>query len=153
RVYMQADVDYRNDPQSFNSIYVKNKNGEMLPANTLVKLKKVLGPETVTRYNLYNAISIKATPAEGYSTGDALMAIEEVATSLPGYYSYEFTGMSLEEKSSGNQAILIFGLSILFVYFLLSAQYESYLLPLAILLSVPVGLVGVFVFINLVGLQ
>ena len=153
RVYMQADVDYRNDPQSFNSIFVKNKNGEMLPANTLVKLKKVLGPETVTRYNLYNAISIKATPADGYSTGDALKVVEEVASTLPGNYSYEFTGMSLEEKSSGNQAILIFGLSILFVYFLLSAQYESYLLPLAILLSVPTGLLGVFVFINLVGLQ
>lgn len=153
RVYMQADVDYRNDPQSFNSIYVKSKNGDMLPANTLVKLKKVLGPETVTRYNLYNAISIKATPAEGYSTGDALRTIEEVASELPGNYSYEFTGMSLEEKSSGNQAILIFGLSILFVYFLLSAQYESYLLPLAILLSVPTGLVGVFVIINFVGLQ
>lgn len=153
RVYMQADVDYRNDPQSFNSIFVKNKNGEMLPANTLVKLKKVLGPETVTRYNLYNAISIKATPAAGYSTGDAIKAVEEVASLLPGNYSYEFTGMSLEEKSAGNQAILIFALSILFVYFLLAAQYESYLLPLAILLSVPTGLLGVFVFINIVGLQ
>lgn len=153
RVYMQADVNYRNDPQSFKSIYVKNKDGEMLPANTLIKLKKVFGPETVTRYNLYNAISIKANPAPGYSTGDAIKAVEEVSSKLPGNYSYEFTGMTLEEKSSGNQAILIFGLSILFVYFLLSAQYESYLLPLAILLSVPTGLLGVFTIINIVGLQ
>lgn len=153
RVYMQADVNYRNDPQSFKSIYVKNKDGEMLPANTLIKLKKVFGPETVTRYNLYNAISIKANPAPGYSTGDAIKAVEEVSSKLPGNYSYEFTGMTLEEKSSGNQAILIFGLSILFVYFLLSAQYESYLLPMAILLSVPTGLLGVFTIINIVGLQ
>lgn len=153
RVYMQADVEYRTDPQSFSSIFVKNKDGEMLPANTLIKLRKVLGPETVTRYNLYNAISIKANPAAGYSTGDAIKAVEEVAAKLPGNYSYEFTGMTLEEKSSGNQAIFIFCLSILFVYFLLAAQYESYLLPLAILLSVPTGFLGVFTFINVVGLQ
>ncbi|MBW3519446.1 efflux RND transporter permease subunit [Flavobacterium sp. NKUCC04_CG] len=153
RVYMQADVDYRNDPQSFKSIYVKNNKGEMLPANTLVKLRKVLGPETVSRYNLYNAISINVNPATGYSTGDAIKAIEEVAANLPGNYSYEFTGMSLEEKSSGYQAIFIFGLSLLFIYFLLAAQYESYLLPLAILLSVPTGLLGVFLLINIVGLQ
>ncbi|TDS64207.1 efflux RND transporter permease subunit [Myroides indicus] len=153
RVYMQADIEYRENPQSFNSIYVKNKDGEMLPANTLVKLKKVLGPETVTRYNLYNAISIKANPSSGYSTGDAMKAIEEVASKMPGNYSYEFTGMSLEEKDSGNQAILIFVLSIVFVYFLLCAQYESYLLPIAILLTVPTGLLGVAVFIYLAGLQ
>ncbi len=153
RVYMQADIEYRENPQSFNSIYVKNKNGEMLPANTLVKLKKVLGPETVTRYNLYNAISVKANPSSGYSTGDAMKAIEEVASKMPGNYSYEFTGMSLEEKDSGNQAVLIFVLSIVFVYFLLCAQYESYLLPIAILLTVPTGLLGVAVFIYLAGLQ
>lgn len=153
RVYMQADVDFRNAPETFNSIFVKNKKGEMLPANTLVKLRKVYGPETVNRYNLFNAISIKATPAEGYSTGDAIKAVEEIAKNLPGNYSYEFTGMTLEEKSSGNQALYIFGISFLFVYFLLAAQYESFLLPLAILISVPTGFLGVYGFINLAGLE
>src|SRR5690606_21907852 len=116
-----------------------------------VRLNKVLGPETVNRYNLYNAIAINATPASGYSTGDAMKAVEEVATeNLPGNYGYEWTGMSLEESESGNQTILIFLLSIIFVYFLLAAQYESYLLPFAILLSVPVGLAGVYIAVNLV---
>ncbi|MGS4346983.1 efflux RND transporter permease subunit [Myroides odoratus] len=153
RVYMQADIEYRENPQSFSSIYVKNKDGDMLPANTLVKLKKVLGPQTVSRYNLYNAITVKVNPSQGYSTGDAMRAIEEVTGKMPGNYSYEFTGMSLEEKDSGNQAIFIFALSIIFVYFLLSAQYESYLLPIAILLTVPTGLLGVALFVNLAGLQ
>ncbi|HLW41561.1 MAG TPA: efflux RND transporter permease subunit [Flavobacterium sp.] len=153
RVYMQADVDFRNAPESFNSIFVKNNKGEMLPANTLVKLRKMYGPETVNRYNLFNAISIKAMPADGYSTGDAIKVIEEVSKELPGNYSYEFTGMTLEEKSSGNQSLYIFGISILFVYFLLAAQYESFLLPLAILLSVPTGFLGVYGFINLAGLE
>ncbi|MCC9043136.1 efflux RND transporter permease subunit [Myroides sp. M-43] len=153
RVYMQADIPFRESPQSFSSIFVKNKDGEMLPANTLIKLKKVLGPETVTRYNLYNSISVKVTPAPGYSTGDAMKAIEDITGQLPGNYSYEYTGMSLEEKDSGNQAIIIFGLSIIFVYFLLCAQYESYLLPVAILLTVPTGLLGVALFVNLAGLQ
>lgn len=153
RVYMQADIPFRESPESFSSIFVKNKDGEMLPANTLIKLKKVLGPETVTRYNLYNSISVKVTPAPGYSTGDAMKAIEEITEKLPGNYSYEYTGMSLEEKDSGNQAIIIFGLSIIFVYFLLCAQYESYLLPVAILLTVPTGLLGVALFVNLAGLQ
>src|SRR5690554_3755506 len=153
RVYMQADVDFRNAPESFNSIFVKNNKGEMLPANTLVKLRKMYGPETVNRYNLFNAISIKAMPADGYSTGDAIKVIEEVSQELPGNYAYEFTGMTLEEKSSGNQSLYIFGISILFVYFLLAAQYESFLLPLAILLSVPTGFLGVYGFINLAGLE
>ncbi|MDR0229093.1 MAG: efflux RND transporter permease subunit [Flavobacteriaceae bacterium] len=153
RVYMQADIEYRENAQSFNSIYVRNKDGDMLPANTLIKLKKVLGPQTVTRYNLFNAITIKTTPAVGYSTGDAMQAIEEVTEKLPGNFSYEYTGMSLEEKDSGNQAIIIFALSIIFVYFLLCAQYESYLLPIAILLTVPTGLLGVALFVNLAGLQ
>lgn len=153
RVYMQADVDFRNAPETFNSIFVKNNKGEMLPANTLVKLRRIYGPETVNRYNLFNAIAVKATPADGYSTGEAIQIIEEVVKEIPGNYSYEFTGMTLEEKSSGNQSLYIFGISILFVYFLLAAQYESFLLPLAILLSVPTGFLGVYGFINLAGLE
>lgn len=154
RVYMQADARFTNDPESFKSIFVRNKNGEMVPANTLVTLRRVFGPETVNRYNLFNAIAINATPAAGYSTGDAMKAVEEVAEkALTANYSYEWTGMSLEERQSGGQTILIFTLSILFVYFLLAAQYESYILPLSIILSVPVGLVGVYTAINLIGLE
>lgn len=154
RVYMQADFDYRADPESFKSIFVRNNQGEMVPANTLITLRKTQGPENVSRYNLFNAIAINATPAEGYSTGQAMQAVEEVAKAgLPGNYSYEWTGMSREERESGNQTTMIFVLSIVFVYFLLAAQYESYILPLAILLSVPVGLLGVFLTINLVGLE
>lgn len=154
RLYMQADFDYRADPESFNSIFVRNNNGEMVPANTIIKLRKALGPEVVNRYNLYNAIAVNATPAEGYSTGEAMQAMEATAAEyLPGNYSYEWTGISLEERKSGNETYLIFALSILFVYFLLAAQYESYVLPLAVMLSVPVGLIGVYAVVNLVGLE
>ncbi|TYP88712.1 HAE1 family hydrophobic/amphiphilic exporter-1 [Sphingobacterium allocomposti] len=154
RVYMQSDFDHRTDPESLNSIFVRNKDGEMVPVGTLMTLKKVVGPETVARYNLYNSITVNATPASGYSTGDAMSAIEKLAAEkLPGNYGYEWTGMAYEESKAGTQTILIFGLSLLFVYFLLSAQYESYILPWAVLLSVPVGLIGVFSTILLVGLQ
>lgn len=154
RVYIQADAKFTNDPESFKSIFVRNEDGNMVPANTLIKLKKVFGPETVNRYNLFNAIAINATPAAGFSTGDAMKAIEKVAEkNLTANYGYEWTGMSLEERQSGGQTTLIFTLSILFVYFLLAAQYESYILPFAILLSVPVGLVGVYTAVNLAGLQ
>ena len=154
RLYMQADFEYRAEPESFKSIFVRNDNDEMVPANTLIKLKKVMGPEIVNRYNLYNAIGINAIPADGYSTGEAMAAMEEIAADqLSGNYSYEWTGMSLEERKSGNETLLIFALSILFVYFLLAAQYESYILPMAVMLSVPVGLIGVYSVINVVGLE
>src|SRR5690606_9805174 len=154
RLYMQADFDYRTDPESLKSIFVRNSNGEMVPANTIITLRKAMGPEVVNRYNLYNAIAVNATPAEGYSTGEAMQAMEATAAEyLPGNYSYEWTGMSLEERKSGNETFLIFALSIIFVYFLLAAQYESYILPLAVMLSVPVGLIGVYTLVNLVGLE
>jgi len=154
RLYMQADFEYRAEPESFKSIFVRNSADEMVPVNTIVTLKKVMGPEIVNRYNLYNAIAINAIPSEGYSTGEAMKAMEETAAAyLPGNYSYEWTGMSLEESQSGNETVLIFALSILFVYFLLAAQYESYILPLAVMLSVPVGLIGVYTLVNLVGLE
>lgn len=153
RVYMQADVDYRINPESFKNIFVRNKKGEMLPANTLIKLRKVYGPETVNRYNLFNAIALKISPNDGYSSGDVIRVVEDLAKNLPGNYSFEYTGMTLEEKNQGNQAIIIFGLSIVFVFFLLAAQYESFMLPFAILLAVPTGLFGVYTTINFVGLQ
>lgn len=154
RVYMQADFDFRTDPESLNAIFVRNKDGAMVPVGTLMTLKKVVGPELVSRHNLYNSITVNADPAPGYSTGDAMVAIEELAfAELPANYGYEWTGIAFEEAQAGAQTILIFALSILFIYFLLSAQYESYILPWAVLLSVPVGLVGVFSVIWLVGLQ
>ena len=154
RVYMQADFEFRTDPESLNSIFVRNKDGKMVPVGTLMTLRKVNGPESVSRYNLYNAISVNATPAAGYSTGDAMAAIEKfAATELPANYGYEWTGMAYEESKASSQTIMIFGLSFIFIYFLLSAQYESYILPWAVLLSVPVGLVGVFTAIWLAGLQ
>ncbi|NGF57215.1 efflux RND transporter permease subunit [Parapedobacter sp. SGR-10] len=154
RVYVQSDFDFRKDPESFNSIFVRNNEGKMVPVSTVLTLEKVVGPETVSRYNLYNAISVNITPAKGYSSGDAMEAIQQLAEDrLPGNYGYEWTGISFEESRSGSQTVLIFALSILFVYFLLAAQYESYILPWAVLLSVPVGLIGVYLSIALVGLQ
>lgn len=154
RVYMQADVQYRDEPGSLNSVFVKNSRGEMIPINTLIRVNRVFGPEIVTRYNLFNAISIKASPTPGYSSGDAIAAVEKLAAGkIPASYSYEWTGISLEEKGAGSQTALIFALSIIFVYFLLAAQYESYIIPLAVLLSIPTGILGVFVFINLAGLE
>ncbi len=112
------------------------------------------GPETVTRNNFFNSVTINGTPKPGYSSGDAIKAIEEVAaTYLPRGYSYEWTGMTREEIGAGSQQGLIFLLSIVFVYFLLAAQYESYILPFAVILSVPAGILGVFLFINLFGIE
>lgn len=154
RVYMQSDFDHRTDPESLSSIFVRNKDGKMVPVGTLMTLNKVVGPESISRYNLYNAITVNVNPSSGNSTGGVMKAIEELASQqLPGNYGYEWTGMSYEESKSGSQTILIFALSILFIYFLLAAQYESYILPWAVLLSVPVGLVGVFVTILAVGLE
>lgn len=154
RVYMQSDFEHRTDPESLNSIFVRNKDGKMVPVGTLMTLNKVVGPESISRYNLYNAITVNVNPSSGNSTGDVMKAIEELAgDQLPGNYGYEWTGMSYEESKSGSQTVLIFGLSILFIYFLLAAQYESYILPWAVLLSVPVGLIGVFLTVLAVGLE
>lgn len=126
----------------------------MVPVNTLVKLERVYGPEIVTRYNLFNSISINVTPNKGYSSGDVIATIERVAKEkLPANYSYEWTAMSLEEKKSGSETALIFILSIVLIYFILAAQYESFWLPLPVLLSVPCGLIGVFIAINLAGIN
>ncbi len=154
RVMAQADVPYRNNEASLDGIYVKSKLGELVPVNQLITLKRTYGPETVTRNNLYNAVTINGVPKPGYSTGDAIKAIEETAAqSLPRGYGYEWTGMTREEKKSGSQIIFIFILSLVFVYFLLSAQYESYILPFAIVLSIPVGVFGVFAFLKIFGVE
>ncbi|HLW40265.1 MAG TPA: efflux RND transporter permease subunit [Brumimicrobium sp.] len=151
RVYFQADMEYRSSPATFGNIFVKNKDGEMLPANTLVTLRSIQGPETVNRYNLFNTIPIKITPSQGNSSGDVLATVERLSSNLPANYSYELTGMALEEKESAGQMAFIFGVSILFVYLLLVAQYESFILPLSILIIVPTSFLGIYTAINLVG--
>ncbi|TDQ08140.1 efflux RND transporter permease subunit [Pedobacter metabolipauper] len=153
RVMIQAYKADRTDPASMDGVFVKNKQGDMVPISTIVKLKRVYGPENVSRYNLFNSIGINAIPKPGFSSGDAIRAVEEVALQqLPSGYTYEFTGLTKEELSSGGQSAIIFGLCLIFVYFLLSAQYESYILPLSVILSIPAGILGVFVAIGLTGI-
>lgn len=154
RVIVQADIAYRSDPSSLNGMYTKNNRGEMVPLNSLVNLQRVYGPETVSRNNLFNAVTINGVPKPGYTSGDAIKAINEVAASyLPRGYATEWSGMTREEISSGSQTAIIFLLSVLFVYFLLAAQYESYILPLSVILSVPTGIFGVFALIKLTGIE
>ncbi|QNL49303.1 efflux RND transporter permease subunit [Olivibacter sp. SDN3] len=154
RVMVQANKIDRTEPSSMDGVYVKNKLGEMVPINTLVTLKRVYGPETVSRYNLFNSIGINAIPTPGHSSGDAIQAVEQVAERfLPTGFSYEFSGMTKEEITSGGQSTVIFILCLIFVYFLLAAQYESYILPLAVILSIPTGVFGVFVAIGLTGIE
>ena len=153
RVIVQADIADRADPASIDRVFVKNKTGEMVPINTLVTLRRIYGSETASRYNLFNSISVNAIPKPGFSSGDAIKAIEEVAAKqLPAGYSYEFSGQTREEISSGGQSAVIFILCLVFIYFLLAAQYESYLLPLGVILSIPVGIFGVFVAIGFTGI-
>ncbi|WP_374951083.1 efflux RND transporter permease subunit [Mucilaginibacter sp.] len=154
RVVVQADIADRTDPASIDRVFVKNKTGEMVPINTLVKLTRVYGSETASRYNLFNSIQINAIPKPGYSSGDAIKAIQETAQEqLPSGFAYEFSGQTREEISSGGQSAIVFMLCLVFVYFLLSAQYESYILPLAVILSIPTGIFGVFVVLGLTGIE
>ena len=154
RVMVQADFDDRTDISAMDGIFVKNHMGEMVPIKTLVQLHRVYGPETASRYNLFNSIGINAIPNGGYSTGDAIRAVEEVARQqLPTGFTYEFSGMTKEELTSGGQSTIIFILCLVFVYFLLAAQYESYIIPLAVILSIPTGIFGVFAAIGLTGIS
>lgn len=154
RVMVQADIADRADPSAIDRVFVKNKTGDMVPMNTLVKLSRVYGSETVSRYNMFNSISVNAIPKAGFSSGAAIKAVEEVAArQLPGGYTYEFSGQTREEIASGGQSTLVFIVCLVFVYFLLAAQYESYILPLAVILSLPAGIFGVFVAIGLTGIS
>lgn len=154
RVVAQADVSERTDPSKIDGIYVKNDKGEMLPINTLVHLKRVYGPETAKRYNLFNSISVTVMPKKGFSSGDAIKVVEEVSKkALPDGYTQEFSGLTREQISSGGLAVFVFALCLIFVYFLLAAQYESYILPFAVILSIPNGIFGVFIAIGLTGIE
>lgn len=147
QIIMQADTIYRGSLQQMDNIMVKNGSGTMSPITEYVTMKKVYGPSSVSRFNMYNAISVTGSPNDGVSTGQAMLAINDEATkTLPPGYSIEYSGISKEEQNSGSQTVYIFILSLCFVYLLLSALYESYILPLAVLLSIPIGLSGIFVF-------
>jgi len=154
RIMMQADPDYRATPEDLNKILVRAGNKEMAPITEFITLTKVYGPESISRFNMFTSISIMGSPNKGYGAGEAMQAIKEVASqALPPGYGYEFSGMSREEQKSGSQTVYIFILSLLFVYFLLSALYESYLLPLVVMLSLPVGLSGIFVFTKIFNIE
>jgi HAE1 family hydrophobic/amphiphilic exporter-1 len=147
RVMYQAEPVYRANPESLNNVFIRNANGTMAPITGFITLEKVYGPQAITRFNLFTSIGITGAPNPGYSSGDAIKAVNEVAAqTLPAGFGYEFSGITREELSAGGQAVFIFMLVLVFVYFLLSAQYESYVLPFAVLLSLPIGLAGAFVF-------
>lgn len=150
RVLVQANPENRKDKESLNSIFVKNVAGEMVPLTSLVHLKNTAGAEVVDRFNLFNASNLTIIPKPGYSTGQAMEVVKEVcAQVLPAGYTYDYKGMSREENSSSSQSTVIFALCFIFVFFLLAAQYESYILPFAVLTAIPVGLSGVFIGISL----
>ena len=151
RVMIQGTVESRMSESGLTNIYVRTAGG-MAPVSEFCTLKRVYGPSNITRFNLFTSIAINATPADGYSSGQAIQAAEEVAKQvLPQGYGYEFSGLTRSEKEASNSAAMIFVLCIVFVYLILSAQYESYILPLAVILSIPIGLSGAFIFTLIFG--
>lgn len=154
RVMIQADPQSRISPETLNSIKVRNGN-EMAPITQFVTLKKIYGPDNITRFNMYTSMKVNGSPVPGVSSGDAIKVIEEVAAeTLPVGYGYEFSDITREEQSTGtNTTVIIFALCFVFVYLLLSAQYESYILPLAVILSIPFGLAGSFIFARMMSVE
>ena len=152
RVMVQAAPNDRTDLNSLSKVMVRNNTGVMAPITTVLTFKKIMQPESMTRYNMFTAATITGKQKTGYSTGDAIAAVRDEATKLQPGYDIEFSGMSREEIKSGNQAVYIFLLCFLFVYLILSAQYESYILPWAVMLSLTIGLFGVFFFVHIWGL-
>ncbi|CAI9675441.1 efflux RND transporter permease subunit [Elizabethkingia anophelis] len=154
KVMVQASPEHRDTPESILNLYLKNDAGEMVPFSTFITIERVYGPEVLTRYNMYMSAMINGEPAEGYSSGDAIAAVERVAAeTLPRGFDIEWSGMTREEILSGNQTVYIFGICLLFVYLLLAAQYESFLLPMPVLLSLPTGIFGSYIALVLVGLD
>lgn len=154
KVMLQSDPKFRAQPEDILKLRVKNKDGEMVPYSIFSKIERVYGPEQLTRYNMYISAMLNGEAANGFSSGDAIKAIEEVAKeNLPRGYSYEWSGMTREEIQSGNQVVYIFAICLLFVYLLLSAQYESFLLPLPVILSLPVGIFGSLLILYILGLE
>ncbi|EAR13899.1 HAE1 efflux family protein [Polaribacter irgensii 23-P] len=153
KVYTQAAPEYRRLPSDLKKLFVKNEEGEMVPYSAFMTIKKKLGPNEITRYNLYNSASIRGLPAPGFTSGDAINAIKEVAAKeLPKGYDIAWEGLSYDEASRGNESTYIFIVVLIFVYFVLAAQYESFLLPFAVILSLPVGVFGSFFLLKVMGL-
>lgn len=154
RVMVQADKTYRLDKDALNNMFIRTSSGEMAPIGQFVTLTKVYGTETLSRFNLYSSIQVNGLPADGYSTGEAIAAIAEVAKeTLPVGYGYEFGGITREEAGSGSNTVIIFAIYIIFVFLILCALYESIFVPLAVMLSVPFGLMGSFLFAKMWGLE
>jgi HAE1 family hydrophobic/amphiphilic exporter-1 len=145
KVFLQAEPEFTNKPEDIGQFYVRNNDGKMVPLNTLVTVSKMSGPNVVTRFNLYNAAEIIGAPAPGYSSGQAIKAIEEVMKTMPSETGYEWSGLTLQEKKSEGQAPIIFGMAVLFVFLLLAAQYESWGLPFSVLLVTPTVVLGTLV--------
>ncbi|MBU2920120.1 efflux RND transporter permease subunit [Winogradskyella psychrotolerans] len=153
KVYTQAAPEYRRLPTDLEKLFVKNEEGEMVPYSAFMSIEKKLGPNEITRYNLYNSASIRGLPAAGFTSDDAIKAIKEVAaTQLPRGYDIAWEGLSFDEAQRGNESIYIFIVVLIFVYFVLAAQYESFLLPFAVILSLPVGVFGSFILLKAMGL-
>jgi HAE1 family hydrophobic/amphiphilic exporter-1 len=154
RIMIQSDAKYRANEEGLNKIYVRTGNNKMAPITEFITLTNTYGPESISRFNLFTSMSVNGSPNKGFGSGEAMKAIQDVAAqTLPMGYGYEFSGISREEQNSGSQAVYVFILSLLFIYFLLSALYESYLLPFAVLLSLPVGLTGTYVFAKIFGID
>jgi HAE1 family hydrophobic/amphiphilic exporter-1 len=145
KVFLQAEAQFTSKPSDIGKFYVRNNDGQMVPMDTLVSVSKMSGPNLVTRFNLYNAAEIIGAPAPGYSSGQAMKAIEEVMKSMPSEAGYEWSGLTLQEKKSEGQAPIIFGMAVLFVFLLLAAQYESWGLPFAVLLATPTVILGTMI--------
>ena len=143
RVYVQADGDFRSNPKDINKLYVTSADGNLVSLGNLVRLKEFTGPQTITHYNLFRSINIQGSPAPGYSTGQAIAAMEEVAAAqLSPAFGYEWTGTALEEKNSGGQSAIIFGIGLIMAFLVLAAQYESFVDPIIIMLTVPLAVLG-----------
>ncbi len=153
RVYMQALPEARSVESDLGSMYVKTRNGDMAPITQFVSLERVFGPQLVTRFNLFNSTRLTAATKPGYSSGDGITAINEVAKTLPNNFSIAYSGLTREEQNAGNQTTFILILVIVFVYFILSAQYESFLLPFAVLFSLPLGIFGAYFSTKIAGLE
>ncbi len=151
RVMIQGSPETRMTPESLNSVYVRTPNG-MSPVKEFCQMERVYGPSNINRFNLFTSINVTATVADGYSSGEAIKAVQEVADAmLPTGYTYDYSGLTRSEAASSNSTALIFMLCFIFIYLILSAQYESYILPLSVVLSVPFGLAGAFLFTQLFG--
>ncbi|QDH77932.1 efflux RND transporter permease subunit [Echinicola soli] len=154
KVYVQSDPKFRRLPSDILNLYVKNEEGEMVPYSAFMTLKKTQGPNEVTRFNMYNSAAIRGLPAKGYTTADAIAAIREVAAqTLPQGYDIAWEGLSYDESNRGNESLYVFLVVLVFVYFVLAAQYESFIIPLAVVTSLPVGVFGSFLLLKMMGLD